>query len=151
MARSKDLPIVTTAPPRTALRPDGDRVTASAEGYTLVLCSAPTCDTAVEGPDRVAAAMSDCVRSSRHGVLVVSGCTLGPVACRLRPPGPLVLVQPCDVHRRPTGPVIRVGPLRTGADLDTVRNWIQAGRLDPALLPSHLITVHRTTCVAMTN
>ncbi len=151
MARSKDLPIVTTAPPRPARRPDGERVTAGAEGYTLVLCSAPACDTAVEGPDRTTAAMSDCVRSSQHGVLVVSGCTLGSVACRLRPSGPLVLVQPCDVHRRPTGPAIRVGPLRTDDDLVTVQNWIQAGRLDPALLPAHLITVHRTTCAATTN
>lgn len=118
-------------------------------GFTLVVCTAPGCHT--EQSNCVAATLRDCVRSSRHGVLVVSGCTLGPFACRLRPGGSLVLVQPCDAQRRPTAPAIRVGPLRSDGDIAAVQAWIRIARFDPALLPPHLIALHRTTRAAMRN
>lgn len=122
---------------------------AIAEGYTLVVCAAPACVT--EQPNRATEALRDCVRSSRHGVLVVSGCSLGAVGCRLRPTGALILAQPCDVDRRPTGPAVRVGPLRSDDDVAAVQAWIRAARFDPALLPPHLVALHRTTRAAMHN
>jgi len=109
---------------------------AAAEGYTVVLCVAPGCRAGQ--PNRATAALRDYVRSSRHGVLIVSGCSLGPATCRLRPAGPLVLVQPCDTHRRPIGPAIRVGPIRSDDDLIALQKWIRVARFDPTLLPPHL-------------
>lgn len=122
---------------------------AIAEGYTLVICAGPACGTAQ--PDRATAALRECVRSSQHGVLVLSGCSLGAVGCRFRPTGPLVVVQPCDVHRRPTGQAVRVGPIRTDDDLAAVQTWIRIARFDPALLPPHLVALHHTTRAAMHN
>ena len=122
---------------------------AIAEGYTLVICLARACGT--EQTNRAAAALRECVRSSRHAVLIVSGCSLGAVGCRLRPPGPVVLVQPCDIHRRPIGPAIRVGPLRTDDDVAAVQAWIRTARFDLALLPPRLVTLHRATRAAMHN
>ena len=122
---------------------------AIADGYTVVICAAPACST--EQSNGISAALRDCVRSSRHGVLVVSGCYLGAISCRLRPVGPLVLVKPCDAHRRPTGPVVCVGPLRSDDDVAAVQEWIRIARFDPALLPPHLVALHRTTRAAMHN
>ncbi|MGH3768953.1 MAG: hypothetical protein ACRDTX_28035 [Pseudonocardiaceae bacterium] len=56
---------------------------AISEGYTLVTCVAPACGT--EQPDRLAVVLRDCVLSSRDGVLVVSGCSLGAVSCPATP------------------------------------------------------------------
>jgi len=61
--------------------------------------------------------LRDCVRDSRGGVLVVSGCAVGPLACRMRAPGPVALVQPCDANRDPVCPAVRVGPIRTDDDI----------------------------------
>lgn len=82
---------------------------------------------------------------------VVSGCTLGPVACRLRPAGCLIVLQPCDTERRPIGAAVWVGPIRTDDDLTAVRDWIRAGRFAPALLPAHLIAQHHRTRGARQN
>jgi hypothetical protein len=122
---------------------------AMAEGYTLAMCAAPACST--EQPNGISAALRACVWSSRHGVLVVSGCCLGAVSCRLRSAGPLVLMKPCDVHRRPTGPVVCVGPLRSDDDIAVVQEWIRSARFDPALLPPRLVALHRTIRAAMHN
>lgn len=147
------------------------QVSGIAEGYTLLSYAAPGCATPpdVRGP---AATLQECVRSSRHGVLVVAGCTLGPVTCRLRAAGPVLVVQPCDRHRRAVGPAIWIGPLRTdpsttrstdadgdtdndpdgseidgvlAADLALVVDWLRAARFDPALLPPRLTALHRRT------
>jgi hypothetical protein len=91
------------------------------------------------------------VRSTRHGVLVVSGCTLDPLACRLRPTGPMLVVQPCYTQRRPTGPAIRVGALRTHDDIAAMQDWIRTARFDPAPLPPHLIAVRQRTRAATSN
>lgn len=126
------------------------KVTATvAEGYTLVICAASACRP--EKPNRVAAALRECVQSSRHGVLIVSGCSVSAIGCRLRPAGLVVVVQPCDVHRRPTGLAVRVGPLRSDDDVAAVQAWIRHARFDPALLPPHLVMLHRTTRAAMYN
>lgn len=113
----------------------------SAEGYTAVLCGAAPCRT--ENLPDTATALRDCVRTSRHGVMVTSGCMFGPSSCRLRPAGPVVVVQPCDPDRRPVGLAVRIGPLVGPADVASVRDWISGHPLDPDLLPAHLVGLDR--------
>jgi hypothetical protein len=119
-------------------------------GFTAVVCTAPGCG--VGDPATVAGHLVDVVRdvvgSSRHGVMVATGCLLGALACRFRPAAPLLLVQPCDTARRPTAPVLRIGPLRTTVDVDAVGGWLCTDRLDPRLLPAHLLTLHRRAAAA---
>lgn len=121
----------------------------AAEGYTLVLCGVPICRAGP--PFGLSAALRECVRSSRYGVLVMSGCTLGPVGCRLREAGPIIVVQPCDTERRPTRPAVRIGPIRDDGDLAAVRNWIRCASFDPSLLPTHLTALHRARGAAARN
>jgi hypothetical protein len=91
------------------------------------------------------------VRSSTHGVLVTAGCRLGPLACRTREHGPLLMVQPCDVDRRPVGCAVLVGPVRAGGDVAAVEAWLRGGRYDPALLPVHLWAAQRAVRGAARN
>lgn len=128
-------------------------------GFTAVLCGAGGCGfrTDSAGPadateaDRTAEMLRAVVRSSRHGVLVSTGCLLGPTTCRLRTAAPLVLVQPCDAERRPMGPAVHVGPLRSAADVRELECWLRRGRFDPALLPGRLLEVYQRAVAAPTN
>jgi hypothetical protein len=63
----------------------------------------------------------------------------------------VVLVQACDARRRPTGVAVRVGPLRTSADVGALTAWLRAGRLDPAGLPARLLDLHRRAAAAPLN
>jgi hypothetical protein len=119
------------------------------EHYTMVACAAVPCRGA--HADDLRAALRGCVAGSAHGVLVVAGCTMGPTGCRLRAPGPVLVVQPCDGERRPIGAAIRVGPVRTARDVEDVRDWLGAGRLDPGALPAHLTALHRWVATASRN
>lgn len=121
----------------------------TATGFTLVLCGSGGChnDVAAE----VRSMLRGYVRSTRHGVLVVSGCNLSPALCRFRAEGPVLVVQPCDTERRPTSPLVRVGPIRTVADVVAVRQWLRAGSLDADALPRHLTGLHRNAFAAVTN
>jgi hypothetical protein len=114
-------------------------------GFTAVLCTASRCGVGdgatAAGP--LVDALRATVRASRLGVLVSTGCLVGEGVCLRRPAAPIVLVQPCDEHRRPTSAALRIGPLRTVADVDVLEAWLRAGRLDPELLPVHLLDMHR--------
>lgn len=120
-----------------------------ADGYAVVLCTAPPCR--AELSTETAEVLRECVRTSRHGVLVVSGCVSGGVSCRLRPPGQMLLVQPCDADRTPQGAAVRVGPVRTSQDLAAVRASLHAGHFDPSLLPSRLLVLDRRARAAAHN
>ncbi|MBC3192848.1 hypothetical protein H7X46_17465 [Pseudonocardia sp. C8] len=80
------------------------------------------------------------VRDSPHGLLVTSGCRLGPGVCATRQPGLMLLVQACDAgRRRPASPVVAVGPVRCTADVRAVTRWLQGGGApDPTALPARL-------------
>lgn len=117
-------------------------------GHVLVLCGAPTC--AGEVHAQALEALAEVVRTSSHGMLVRGGCTSGPVACRLRPAGPMLVVQACDARLHATAPALRVGPLRGRADVDAVAAWLRDGA-DPARLPGHLVATHRTMSAAAQN
>lgn len=113
------------------------------DGYTAVVCAARGCGLLDEATvaGRLVDAVRAAVAASGHGVMVTTGCLVG--ACGSRPAAPVLLVQPCDERRRPTRPALRIGTLRTSVDVDAVSAWLRAGRLDPALLPVHLVVPHR--------
>lgn len=119
------------------------------EGYTVVACGASPC----RGPrtSKIQEVLSSCVQTSGHGLLVTAGCTLGGLACRSRPAGELVLLQPCDADRRPIGAAVMIGPLRTADDLVVLRDWILAGRFEAADLPARLTALHRSIRAAALN
>jgi hypothetical protein len=121
----------------------------SAVGYTVVVCTADGCRTPLS--ERLLSELRPVVGASRFGILVVSGCTLGGVACRLRAPGPLIAVQPCDVQRNPVGPTIRVGPLRTGDDIAALVRWLRRGRFAAEDLPGHMVATQRAIGAAAAN
>ena len=52
--------------------------------------------------------------------------------------GCYLVVQPCDVGRRPRGAAIPVGPILTGDDTDAVTGWLADGDLDAARLDPRL-------------
>lgn len=77
------------------------------------------------------------VRGCSHGVMVSAGCLGKVLHCRsVR--GLHAAVQPCGVDRRPTGGVVRLGPLVTEADVEEVGVWLRAGMPDDGTLPDRL-------------
>jgi hypothetical protein len=126
---------------------------ASGAGFTVVLCTASACGVGDEGTvaGKLIDALRGVVRASRYGVLVTTGCLFGETACGVRARAPVVLVQACDPDRRPTGPALRIGPLRTGADVDALVTWFRTGHLDPAGLPARLLALHRRAVAAPLN
>ena len=73
-------------------------------------------------------------------MLITAGCLLHAPRCRAprHDSGAYLLVQPCDVDRRPSGTAIGVGPVLTDADADAAAEWLAFGDLDPALLAPRL-------------
>ncbi|OLT18589.1 hypothetical protein BJF78_00120 [Pseudonocardia sp. CNS-139] len=124
-----------------------------ATGYTAVVCRATGCGRGNAGTvaAQLFTALQDAVRASPQGVLVSTGCLLGRSACAGRAVAPVVLVQACDADRAPVGTAVRVGPLRTAADVATVADWLRAGDLDARLLPAQLLGVHRQVAAAPLN
>lgn len=110
-------------------------------GYPAVVCPSPGCRTSLS--DVLVGDLRPAVRCGGLDVPVAAGCTLGSVACRLRLPVPLVVVQPCDTQRRPVGPVVRVGPLRSREDVAELVEWLERVRFDVDDLPSRLTVTDR--------
>jgi hypothetical protein len=79
-------------------------------------------------------------RRCPHGVLISAGCLLHAPRCRApcQESGTYLLVQPCDVNRRPSGTAIGVGPVLTDADAAAAAEWLAFGDLDEALLAPRL-------------
>jgi hypothetical protein len=122
-------------------------------GFTVIVCRSATCGRGGSGgvAEHLFGALREAVRSTRHGVLVSTGCLLGHATCAGRAPGPVVLVQPCDAERAPLGPAVRIGPLSSAADVEALAAWLRAGLLDPGLLPARLLGVHRRMAAAPLN
>ena len=79
-------------------------------------------------------------RRCPRGVLISAGCLLHAPRCRGpgHDSGAYLLVQPCDVNRRPSGTAIGVGPVLTDADAAAAAEWLAFGDLDEALLAPRL-------------
>jgi hypothetical protein len=77
------------------------------------------------------------VRGCPHGVMVSTGCLERFLDCR-RQHGLYAVVQPCALDRRPSGAVVRLGPLVSAADSEAVGAWLRAGMPDDGTLPDRL-------------
>lgn len=110
------------------------------DAFTAVVCRAHACEQA--GDLELIDSLRATIRRCPFGVLVVSGCALGPLTCRSRcrggDSGAIVVVQPCWNDRRPAGGAIWVGPLETADDTRSLCRWLEQGDLRPATLPRNL-------------
>jgi hypothetical protein len=100
--------------------------------FTLVVCGSCEADT-----DRVIDGLRRAIRGCPHGVMVSTGCLGRFLRCRGQH-GVHAAVQPCAADRRPTGAVVRLGPLVSEADADAVGAWLRAGMPDSGTLPDRL-------------
>ncbi|MEU6665601.1 hypothetical protein [Streptomyces sp. NPDC046727] len=66
------------------------------------------------------------VSTCPHGVMVSTGCLDRFLHCRAGY-GLYAAVQPCRADRRPTGAVVRLGPIATRAEAEAVAAWLRAG------------------------
>ncbi|MDJ1132168.1 hypothetical protein [Streptomyces iconiensis] len=90
--------------------------------FTLVVCT--TCRTAAE--ERALERLRVAVRSCPHGVLVTGGCLRLFLSCSSAR-GFYAVVQPCTKDREPSGPLVRIGPVRGAADAEAVCLWLRTG------------------------
>ena len=100
--------------------------------FALVVCS--SCRAAT---DQMMDVLRRAVRDCPHGVMVSTGCLETVLHCR-RDRGLHAAVQPCAVDRRPTGGVVRIGPIITDADAEAVGVWLRDGVPDDGTLPERL-------------
>jgi hypothetical protein len=115
------------------------------DGFTLALCRAEGCagDPTTEN-SAVEQALAETTNRCRNGLLVVTGCLLGPVLCHAYGPsvgaaaGRLALVQPCHASRQPVGPPVLVGPIHGIADAFALGGWLLIGVLAADRLPRRL-------------
>lgn len=108
--------------------------------FTVAVCQAGPCRMRARGTD-VMGRLASAVRRCPHGVLVRTGCLLHAARCRSgggHDSGCYLWVQPCDVHRRPHGVVIPVGPVLNQSDADSVAGWLRDGDLDVGRLDVRL-------------
>lgn len=104
--------------------------------FTVIVCTTCRADSAVSVLDELRPTVKRCP----HGVLVSTGCMLGPLACGVRPMGhgATVIVQPCTIDRLPDGPPQWIGPVNDACDAAELRGWLERGEWDIALLPDRM-------------
>lgn len=106
--------------------------------FNAIVClSGPCADSGQRLLQRLRAAIRRCPQ----GVLISTGCLLRAPRCRTAPghdSGAYLLIQPCDLARRPRGVAIIIGPVLTNADADAVAEWLADGSLDAARLEPRL-------------
>jgi hypothetical protein len=110
----------------------------SDEPFNAVVCRAGPCAPAAVPLLRQ---LGEATRRCQHGVLISTGCVLRAPRCLAAPTresGAYLLVQPCDLDRRPQGLAIGIGPVLTSADASAVADWLATGELDPASLAPRL-------------
>jgi hypothetical protein len=110
----------------------------SDQAFNAIVCRAGPCAGAAVPLLRH---LDAATRRCPHGVLISTGCVLRASRC-LRAPGhdsgAYLLVQPCDLDRRPRGIAIGIGPVLTAADAAAVADWLAGGSLDAARLEPRL-------------
>jgi hypothetical protein len=113
--------------------------------FNAAVCQSGPC----AGPaGRLVPLLRAATRRCPHGVLISAGCLLRASRCRApgHESGAYLLVQPCDVDRRPSGTAIGVGPVLTDADAAAAAEWLAFGDLDAALLAPRLRLDLRLGC-----
>jgi hypothetical protein len=106
--------------------------------FTAIVCQAGPC--APEGGQLVQR-LRAVTRQCPYGVLVSASCLLRAPRCRVTPGhdgGACLIVQPCDLDRKPRGNAIIIGPVFTSADAAAVAQWLSEGGLDAARLEPRL-------------
>lgn len=110
--------------------------------FTVVACRHHACEPNGDLP--VLEMLAEAVRCCRHGVLVSATCPL-PHACpglagrAALGAGATVFVQPCTTQdRSPYGPAVRLGPIRTMAELLDACAWIVRDE-GHGIPPQHLL------------
>ncbi|WP_421106457.1 hypothetical protein [Streptomyces sp. NEAU-S77] len=83
-------------------------------------------------------------------MLVSTGCLGKILDCRRRR-GLYAAVQPCAVDRKPSGPVVRAGPIVTIADAEALGTWLRRGMPDDGSLPDRLRAAPAPSHVAHLN
>ncbi|MEV7383586.1 hypothetical protein [Streptomyces lydicus] len=101
--------------------------------FTLVVCTSCRHAAGEQAMDVLRRAVRACPR----GVMISTGCLYRLLDCRAGR-GLYAAVQPCRVDRRPTGAAVRLAPIATQADADTVAAWLQAGMPADGSLPESL-------------
>ncbi|AWN31810.1 hypothetical protein DKG71_01210 [Streptomyces sp. NEAU-S7GS2] len=101
--------------------------------FTLIACTNCPNVAGEPGMDQLRAAVHTCP----YGIMIATGCLGGLLRCT-RSGGLHAAVQPCAKDRTPTGPVIRLGPIKTEADAELVGTWLRAGMPDDGTLPHGL-------------
>ncbi|HUO39431.1 MAG TPA: hypothetical protein VMU34_17025 [Mycobacterium sp.] len=116
---------------------------ATSRPFTVVLCTSCTAKPGLGVLEELRAT----VRRCGHGVLITTECMLGALACAARPHGPaaMVILQPCSVDRRPSGPAHWIGPINDTNDIRAVRDWLQRGQWDDHMLPERLCAQRHPT------
>jgi hypothetical protein len=114
--------------------------------FTLVVCTA--CRDTADG--QVVDALRRAVRDCPHGVMVATGCLDRFLHCRPGR-GAYAAVQACAADRRPTGAVVRLGPLVTEADAAAVGAWLRDGMPDDGTLPDRFCAAPAPRHVARLN
>jgi hypothetical protein len=110
----------------------------SDEPFNAIVCRADPCATAAAPLLRFLGAAT---RRCPNGVLISTGCVLRAARCLHVPAhdsGAYLLVQPCDLDRRPQGIAIGIGPVLTEADACAVADWLAGGGLDATRLEPRL-------------
>ncbi len=115
--------------------------------FTLAVCV--SCREGADGGE-VMESLRKAVQSSSHGVLVSTGCLGKILDCRRRR-GLYAAVQPCAVDRKPSGPVVRAGPIVTIADAEALGTWLRRGMPDDGSLPDRLRAAPAPSHVAHLN
>jgi hypothetical protein len=113
--------------------------------FTVIACQATGCRPAPEVP--VMSTLAATIRRCPHGILLASGCPLGPITCRTwhhsrrQTPGMVIVIQPCTrIDRHTDGPATALGPVHTAQDLAILCRWLETGQLDYRQLPARLRT-----------
>ncbi|OIJ97678.1 hypothetical protein [Streptomyces monashensis] len=114
--------------------------------FTLVVCG--SCRTAAG--NQVMEGLRRAVRACPHGVMVSTGCLEMVLHCR-GGRGVHAAAQPCEADRRPSGAVVRLGPLVSEADAEAVAAWLGAGMPEDGTLPDRLRTAPAPRWVARLN
>jgi hypothetical protein len=107
--------------------------------FTVIVCQAAPCDRNRELG--LMERLGEVVRGCPHTVLIRAGCLMRATRCRAHSAhdcGTYLLVQPCDRDRRPSRPLIAVGPVLTRADTEAVASWLEHQPLDSRLLAPRL-------------
>jgi hypothetical protein len=93
--------------------------------FTVIICTCCSSERVLS----VLGALRSVIKRCRNGVLVRTGCLLGPLTCASRPTGEgvMVILQPCSPDRTPAGSAFWLGPVEDIEDITQLCAFIERG------------------------